>query len=242
MNRERWLEVAEDLSRAQGPHGAESTLCDRCRAILGVTGVVISVMTILNAAPICASDAVSASLEDLQFTLGEGPTYEAFKLGSPILDEELDDGFPRRWPALVALAAELRIKGIFAFPLQLGAARVGVLTAYQVESRAWTSRQDVDAVILADVLTHLMLASQAEVGSGSLADLLRDAGAYRAEVHQAAGMLSAQVEIPVAEALIRLRGHSFATGRPIADLAAAVTARRLRLNRSDILDLSWSED
>ena len=242
MNRERWLEVAEDLSRAVGPPGAESTLCDRCRVILGVTGVVISVMTSLNAAPICASNSVSASLEDLQFTLGEGPSYEAFSLGSPILDEELDDGFPRRWPALVTLATQLGIKGIFAFPLQLGAARVGVLTAYQIETRAWTSTQDVDAVIAADVMTHVILAAQADVGAGSLADLLRDAGSYRAEVHQAAGMISAQAEIPVAEALIRLRGHAFASGRPIAEVAAAITSRQLRLDRSGNVDLSWREE
>jgi AmiR/NasT family two-component response regulator len=56
-------------------------------------------------------------------------------------------------------------------------------------------------------------------------------GAYRAEVHQASGMVSVQLGITVAEGLLRLRARAFAEGRPLADVAADVVTRRIRLDR-----------
>lgn len=55
----------------------------------------------------------------------------------------------------------------------------------------------------------------------------------RAVVHQAAGMISVQLGVDVAEALLRLRAHAFATGRSMADLAAEVVERRVRFDHSE---------
>ncbi|MGI9155398.1 MAG: ANTAR domain-containing protein [Marmoricola sp.] len=41
----------------------------------------------------------------------------------------------------------------------------------------------------------------------------------RAEVHQATGMVSVQADLPMADALLRLRGRAYATDRPILGLA-----------------------
>ncbi|MDQ3104630.1 MAG: hypothetical protein M3Q87_05325 [Actinomycetota bacterium] len=48
-------------------------------------------------------------------------------------------------------------------------------------------------------------------------------------MHQASGMAAAQLEVNVAQALIRLRGHAFAHGRPLTQVAQDIVARRLRL-------------
>ena len=52
----------------------------------------------------------------------------------------------------------------------------------------------------------------------------------RAEVHQAAGMLTAQLEVRIPEALARLEAHAVATGRPVLDVARDVIAHRLQLS------------
>jgi hypothetical protein len=52
----------------------------------------------------------------------------------------------------------------------------------------------------------------------------------RAEVHQAGGMLTVQLELPISEALARLKAHAVATGRPVLDVARDVVARRLQLS------------
>jgi hypothetical protein len=60
------------------------------------------------------------------------------------------------------------------------------------------------------------------------------AGAYsRREVHQATGMVLAQMHITPAEALLVLRGHAFASGRTVLEVAADVIDRRLDFSTED---------
>ncbi|MEV4319579.1 ANTAR domain-containing protein [Actinocrispum sp. NPDC049592] len=49
----------------------------------------------------------------------------------------------------------------------------------------------------------------------------------RAEVHQATGMITIQLGITLAEALLRLRAHAYATGRTVSAVAADVVNRKL---------------
>lgn len=50
-----------------------------------------------------------------------------------------------------------------------------------------------------------------------------------AEVHQAAGMLTVQLGVPIAAALARLRGHAAATHRSLIGVARDVIEGRLHL-------------
>ena len=50
-----------------------------------------------------------------------------------------------------------------------------------------------------------------------------------AELHQATGMLTAQLGVPVTEAAARLRAHAVNTHRPLIDVCCDIIARRLRL-------------
>ena len=50
----------------------------------------------------------------------------------------------------------------------------------------------------------------------------------RAEIHQATGMVLAQLEISATDAFARLRAHAFAEQRLLGDVARDVVARRLR--------------
>jgi hypothetical protein len=65
---------------------------------------------------------------------------------------------------------------------------------------------------------------------GAFAPAIDDAFAFRAEVHQASGMVAAQLDIPVAQALVRIRAHSFASGQPVQLVALEIIHRRLRLD------------
>ena len=61
-------------------------------------------------------------------------------------------------------------------------------------------------------------------------------GAIRFEpimVHQAGGVISAQLDVPVSDALLRLRAYAFRTDRPITAIAHDIVARRLRFDDSD---------
>jgi hypothetical protein len=47
-------------------------------------------------------------------------------------------------------------------------------------------------------------------------------------VHQASGMVAAQLDVSVGHALIRLKAYAFGNGRPLAEVAEDVVARKLR--------------
>jgi len=53
------------------------------------------------------------------------------------------------------------------------------------------------------------------------------APALRREVHQATGMIIAQLDVSATAAFARLKGHAFATERPIDDTAHEVVMGRL---------------
>jgi hypothetical protein len=70
---------------------------------------------------------------------------------------------------------------------------------------------------------------QAGLPPGELAAELEQTSDLRYVVHQAAGMVSVQLNVSVAHALIRLRAHAFGAERSLTDVAGEVVARRLRL-------------
>jgi hypothetical protein len=134
-----------------------------------------------------------------------------------------------RWPSCVDAAQKTGIGAVFAYPMASNGARVGVLTLYQNDEGELSDTQHDDSLAMAGVLTETVLSLQDAAPTGVLAVGLEEAVAYRAEIHQATGMVSVSLQIPVAEALLRIRAHAFAVGRPVGAVASDIVARRLRL-------------
>jgi hypothetical protein len=113
--------------------------------------------------------------------------------------------------------------------LQLGAIKLGVLVLYGRQPGMLEGGKLSSALLVADLVTSQVLAIQAEVATESLAWGL-EVDDYRAVVHQATGMISAQIDCGIGEALVRLRGHAFATDRPIDQVSADVVTGELRFD------------
>ena len=58
-----------------------------------------------------------------------------------------------------------------------------------------------------------------------------DLALHRAEIDQATGMLTVQLDVPAGEAFARLRAYAYAQDRRLANVAGDIVARRLRLPR-----------
>jgi hypothetical protein len=80
------------------------------------------------------------------------------------------------------------------------------------------------------VVARWVLAAQAEAPPGALADVLAADGEFHYVVHNAAGVVSAQLGCSITEAMIRLRAHAFSNDRPLRDVADEVVARTLRFS------------
>jgi hypothetical protein len=182
------------------------------------------------------TDPVGEQLAELQLMLGEGPCHDVLASAAPVLAADLDDAEPgRRWPAFIPAARELGAGAVFAFPLIVGAIRAGVLGVYRGSPGPLPDRQLGDLLILADAATMMLLGSangDHQDGDGaSLDGQAPDLAVHRAEIDQATGMLTVQLDVPVAEAFSRLRAYAYSQDRRLAEVAGDIVARRLRLHR-----------
>jgi hypothetical protein len=181
--------------------------------------------------PVFATDQRSEELEELQYTLGQGPYVDATGGGGPVLVADLSAADSRgRWPLFAAAAADRGVRGMFAIPIQAGAARLGILDLYRLVPGLPSNGELADALAYADAV--LVLALDHHGGIASDFNSLGDTGLAerRAEVHQAVGMMSVQLGIDITGALARLRAHAFLHDWRLADVAAEVVARRLRFH------------
>ena len=177
---------------------------------------------------VCTTNKVSDVIEQLQFGLGEGPCVDAYHQDRPVLEPDLDEPSTPRWPAFAGPAVEAGVRAIFGFPLHVGAVRLGALNLYRDRPGPLSDDQHADALVMADVAAQALLLLQAEAPPGELAAELESGADFHFAVHQASGMVAAQLDVSVGEALIRLRAHAFANDRPVADVAEEVVLRTLR--------------
>lgn len=213
-----------------GATGLEATrLAQVCASVTGATGAGLMLMSgDVSRGSVAATDDVSTLIEDLQFSLGEGPCVDAFRLDAPVLEPDLADPDVPRWLAFTPPAVEAGARAVFGFPLQVGTVRLGALNLYDDRPGGLSEDRHADALVMADIAAQALLIMQAHALPGALAVELEAGSNFQYVVHQASGMVAAQLDVSVAQALIRLRAYAFAEARPLRDVADDVVARRLR--------------
>jgi hypothetical protein len=175
-----------------------------------------------------ASDPASERIDELQFSLGEGPCMDAFTSRRPVLEPDLDTGGKSRWPIYAAAVHAEGVRAAFAFPLQVGAARLGVLDLYRTASGSLTTEELAQALTFADVATSMLLDGQEQAMPGAAAEGLAEVLEYRLELYQAQGMVMVQMGISLVEALAVLRAYAYSHERDLGDVARDVVTRGLR--------------
>ena len=231
MTGERRVRILERLAADIAPELETQRLCDVCAEVTGMSGGGIMLMSgDVPRGSVCSTDAVSALIEDLQFDLGEGPCVDAYNQDRPVLEPDLASPVRPRWLAFTGPALAAGVRAVFGFPLQVGAVRLGALNLYCDRPGSLTDDQHADALALADIVAQAVLVLQANAPPGNLAAELEAGANFQYVVHQATGMVSAQLEVTVAQALIRLRAYAFGNDRPLTEVAKDVVARRLRFD------------
>jgi GAF domain len=233
MPRDRLIRVLNRLARDDGA-GATTRLCTTSAEIIEMTGA--GIMLLADDRPqasLCTTNDVSALIEELQYTLGEGPCVDAHRGSIPVAEPDLADPGVVRWSAFSRSAVEAGARAVFGFPLMVGGARLGALNLYRDEPGPLTPDQHADALVVADVAARAIIGMQAGAGPGSLGAELETGGSFRFVVHQAAGMIAVQLGVPVADALVQLRARAFGTDRTIVAVANDVVNRRLRFKPED---------
>ncbi|WP_245192911.1 ANTAR domain-containing protein [Amycolatopsis alba] len=203
--------------------------CVVCGDVLEAAGVGLTLVAGEGLAePVFATDERSRELEDLQFTLGEGPALEVLCEGMLIVVTDVTSSEAAlRWPVFAPEAIDRGVKSIIAVPIQVGAIKVGVVDCYR-ELAGFPSREgQAEALVCVEAAIDLVVAD-ADIGRPGLAEVIDlEFTEHRAQVHQATGIVSVQLDIGLPDALARLRAHAYAGDRKLNDVAKDVVLRRL---------------
>jgi hypothetical protein len=221
--------IVARLVAAGGSSSTPGPLCRVAADVIGLTGA--GVMVLHDGVPqasLCSTGPVSALIEELQYTLGEGPCIDAYRSGTVIAEPDLGAPATPRWPAFTSEALDAGARAVFGFPIRIGAARIGALNVFRDSTGPLSDEQHADALVMADVIARTILAFQSHAEPGAIAVEL-NADIHRV-VHQAAGMVSVQLDISVGDALVRLRAYAFGVDKSITEVARQVVSRELNFN------------
>lgn len=239
MRNPRVAEILSVITARRAEEGAlPARLCAECLSALPVSGAGVALMTAdgPSGVVLAATDERARHLEELQFALGEGPCVEASGSGRPVLRPDLaavGSAGSGRWPRFGAAVLDAGVQAIFAFPLRVGAIRVGVLDLYRDTPGPLNAPDLADALAFADAATVMVLHLQDPDEHGGANAALAGPIDSQAVVHQATGMITVQLRVSLADALLRLRAHAYATERTVSAVAADVVDRRLHFDDSE---------
>lgn len=229
------LLVADEPGRSDDKPDLGGWMQRLCRAAtreLSASGVGMSVMSPQGAVTVlAASSPWGEVIEQLQFTMGEGPCLDAYALGRPVLTSDLASASSSQWPGYASAAQEHGVQAVFAFPLQVGGARLGAMDVYREQAGSLSGPQVKRALAFADAAMEAMLDAPGPAGGDgaegetALGAALHEGGSLA--LYQAQGMVSVQLGVSLAEAMVRLRAHAYAHDRPLNEVAADVVARKV---------------
>lgn len=205
-------EIDRRLASA-GSDDGRLEVCGRVVEMLGVDGAAIAFLGEGRRETLCVSSPEVAAVEEWQFTFDEGPCVSAFR-SARVRAGATDASSP--WPALAVKARESGYASMAGVPLGDRRAPWGALDLYSTERQAFDAQRLDDARRVGGSVSRLVLDRFA---GSSVAAIL---ATTRGHVHQASGVVSARLGIPVATAFEMLRTRAVADDRLLVDVARDV--------------------
>lgn len=204
-------------------HETSVTLCAPFLTVLPVSGASVSVLATPAAlSTMCATDDFAAYLDELQFDLGEGPGWEALRSRRPVLESDFVIHGSTRWPHFGAALSGSVLRGMYAFPLAVGSLELGAVGLYSTKPMVLSESEIAGATAMAETVSWQVL--RRIVTDEEPAE---DSPYSRREIHQATGMVLAQLDVSAEDAILLLRAHAFSSGRSVKEIANDVVERRL---------------
>jgi ANTAR domain len=230
----RRTRIMAAVTRQDATAGAEELVHRLCRFAvdeMALSGCALVLMSGVESASVLAGAGRHArTVTGLQMELGEGPCLHAHAYGIPVLLPDLSAESANRWPAFAAAALAAGVRAEFSLPLTVGPGGIGTLDLCRDRTGMLSDEHMADALVAADIARDAVLYQQYAPGGPGLPELLATADTDRIVVHQATGMIAAQLDDTIANALARLRAAAFASGRSMYDLAQDVVERRVRFD------------
>jgi ANTAR domain len=207
--------------------GRESDLWRPVLHAIPLEGAAISTIAdFLGNETVSASGPLAARLDELQFDLGEGPCWDAMRTGKTILEPDVRSRPNGNWPAFSQAISEHSVGAIYAFPLAFGPLKLGAMELFSGMPRELTSREERQGGVLAGLISRIVL--DRAIRRADEPDILGAEDQFsRRLIHQATGMVLAQLDTSAEDARLLIQGHAFARNRSMRDIAEEIIERRL---------------
>lgn len=199
--------------------GLPGSLATDCARLLKVSDITISFVGASDQFILCSSSDDSRALAEWEFTLQEGPCFDA-GVNSTSKTAETVPSNTNPWPQLSAKAHAIGYPSIGGVPLRAGGTTFATLNLQDRHGKI-TPETLADAEHIAMQLASLV------VGSLSQRPPSPDQPADHDTFHQATGMVMSQMGIDAGSATDVLRAYAWAHDRLLMDIASEVVARTL---------------
>jgi hypothetical protein len=201
--------------------------------VLPIHGASVSTLgRFLGNETVSATDDQAARIDELQFDLGEGPCWDAMSTSAPVLEPDIRNRPVGVWPAFSEAIRAQGVGAIFAFPMVVGPLQLGAVDLYcsspQTLSSTDTQRSEALALVVGRLVLRHALTQLDQPESLESASPF-----FRRTLHQATGMVLAQLNIPPDDARLVIQAHAFATGRSVHEVSEDILNRRLDFSVSD---------
>ena len=216
----KFATVLASLSREES---LTARLCEAGRRMLESDGAAMTLdYTGEGRLLVHATDEMSAKLDDLQDVVGEGPSFDAAHTGEVVI-ARLGNGDESRWTLFSDRLTDVGFVGtLVAVPLRAELAVLGVLSLHRRDPE---HEVDLTSANFLGVTVGTAILQDPRVGRPE--QLLSEAWAERSQIHQATGMIVAQVGVRTEDALALLRGQAFARNATLIDVAHDIVSRRI---------------
>ena len=194
--------------------------------VFAVSGAAVSTLGgLLGNETVSASDQQAARLDELQFDLGEGPCWDALRLAAPVLEPDMRHP-QRSWPAFTEAILSDGVAALFAFPLTIGPLKLGAVDMYSRAPATLDRGQQEQATAMADAVARRILERALRRSADEYIEDTANPHSRRT-VHQATGMVLAQLDVSADDALLIIQSHAFADGRSMMDVSQDILEGRL---------------
>ena len=167
MTGDRWRRIADQIEQVDSTQSLGHRVCAVATDLLSANDASLALVVNHAMSRIEGSDDQAVILDELQLSLGDGPTFQAIDSLAPVMAIDMTSPEAlRRWPAFAPVAIRHDAIAVFSFPLRVGEARLGVMSAYRSQPGELTVAEYADGLVVASLATMALLQEQAGASPG----------------------------------------------------------------------------
>lgn len=193
------------------------------RAVYGADGAGVTWLVGSKPATVTAAGDFVRRIDEIQYTLDEGPCLQAYATQQIVLADDLErDG---RWTRFTPPALRHGLRGLLAVPLTAHGAHLGALNIYALQAGVLDDTSAETAVLFAEQAAIVLANAEAFSRAQSTAVNLGEALSSRAVIDMAKGIVMAQEHCGPDDAFAQLRQMSQTGHRKLRQVAQEIVDR-----------------